>query len=129
MKAALRVLVAVIAIVALGVGATFLVVWVYSTFFRTGRPMAEYEQFAQVAGPWVSVILGPLITYAVVRAATRKLDFEAAKRAAVWIMGLYLLIDLAVLVGAGPSLVGWGFALVSIVGRSLGAWYAVRKHN
>lgn len=126
MKAALRILGAVIAILALGVVATVVVVWVFSTFIQPGRPVAEYEQFAQVAGPWVSVLLGPPITYGVVRRATRSLDAMAARRMAAWIMGIYALVDLAVVVGAKPSPSGWVFVVVSLTGRSVAAWLATR---
>jgi len=127
-KAALKVLGAVFGIVTLGVLATFIVVWVYSTFFQPGRPMSEYEQFAQVAGPWVSVTLGPLITYLFVRLATRSLDAMAARRMAAWIMGIYVLVDLAVVVGAKPSPSAWVFVVVSLAGRSLAAWFATKRN-
>lgn len=129
MKAALRILGAVVAIVALGVVATVLVVWVFSTFIQPGRPVAEYEQFAQIAGPWVSVLVGPPITYGVVRRATRSLDRQAALRTAVWIMALYALVDVTVLIGAKPSSAVWAIAAVSLAGRSVAAWFASRPRS
>lgn len=127
MKAALRVLGAVLTIVVTGVLLTIGVVWVYSTLVAPGKPVAAYEQFAQTAGPWVSVVAGPVITYLVVRRWTRSLDARNALRMAIWIMAMYLLVDIAVLAGNQPEISVWGFAAVSAAGRCLGAWLAARR--
>lgn len=105
---------------------TILVVWAYSTFVSPGKAIADYEQFAQSAGPWISVIAGPPITFFFVRMATKKALQGDKMRTAIWIMAIYLLFDIAVLAGSKPELEIWLFATVSALGRCLGAWLAVR---
>lgn len=127
MKSALRIVGSVLAIIALGVMATVLVVWVYSTFITTGKPMAHYQAFASEAGPWVSVTVGPIITYLVVWLATKRMEPRHASRAARWIMGVYLCFDIGVLALANPQTHVWVFAVVSATARCLAAWLAVRQ--
>lgn len=127
MKSALRVIGSVLGITILGIIATILVVWVYSTFVAPGKQVSEYQAFANVAGPWVSVIIGPLATFFVVRMATRKSTSETAKQQAFWIMGLYLALDVTVLIASAPKPAVWVFAIISGLGRCAAAWLAVSQ--
>ena len=126
MKSGVRVVGSVLGITIFGILITVLVVWVYSTFVLPGKPLRDYQAFANIAGPWVSVTVGPLATYCVVRMATRRLEPAAARREALWIMGLYLALDLSVLLGSSAKPYVWGFAAVSVLGRCAAAWLAVR---
>lgn len=125
----LRVLGTVVGMVASGVILTVAVVWLYSTFLSPGLPTAEYSQFAQTSGPWISVVAGPPITYLWIRLATGSVSAGVAGRIAFWIMGIYLMVDLAVLAGTQASGSVWLFALVSALGRSIAAWLAVRSRS
>jgi len=127
-KSFFRVVGSVIGITILGILSTVLVVWVYSTFMAPGKPLSEYQAFANVAGPWVSVLVGPLVTYLVVRMATSRLEPAPSQREAIWIMGLYLTLDLSVLLATGTNQSVWVFAAVSALGRCTAAWLAVRPH-
>lgn len=128
MKSAARIFGSVLGITILGILATILVVWVYSTFVAPGKPVSEYSAFANIAGPWVSVIVGPLATYLVVSIALRRSLPTAAKREVLWIMGIYLTFDLAVLIASAVKPSVWVFACISGLGRCLAAWLAVRKN-
>ncbi|MBL8065193.1 MAG: hypothetical protein JNM34_04955 [Chthonomonadaceae bacterium] len=126
MKSFFRVVGSVLGITILGILATVLVVWVYSTFMAPGKPLNEYKAFANVAGPWVSVLVGPLVTYLVLRMATSRLEPAPSQREALWIMGLYLTLDLSVLLATGTIQSVWLFATISALGRCTAAWFAVR---
>lgn len=127
MKSAFRIIGSVLGITILGIIATVVVVWVYSTFVAPGKPVSEYQAFANVAGPWVSVIIGPLATFLVVRMATKKSAPEVAQQQALWIMGLYLALDVTVLIASAPKQTVWVFAIISGLGRCAAAWLAVRQ--
>ncbi len=127
MKTALRIVGSVLAIVTLGILATVLVVWVYSTFLAPGKTVEHYQAFAKEAGPWVSVIAGPLITYCVVRLTTKRMEPRHASQTTLWIIGAYLCIDIGVLALTDPQTQVWAFAVVSATARCLAAWLAVRQ--
>lgn len=127
MKAGLRIVGSVLAIITLGILTTVLVVWVYSTFVAPGKTIEQYQAFAKEAGPWVSVIAGPLITYYVVRLTTKRMEPRHASQMTLWIMGAYLCIDIGVLALTDPQKQVWAFAVVSATARCLAAWLAVRQ--
>ena len=127
MKAFLRVIGATFAIIAGGILATVIVVWVYSTFVAPGKPFSEYQAFAQLAGPWVSVTVGPIVTYFFVALATRRLESKQARNEGIAIMLIYLGVDVAVLVSSSPAGGVWAVAGISAIGRCVAAWLAVRR--
>lgn len=104
--AALGVMVANVAI-------SFAMVWVYSTFISPGRPLAHYEAFAATAAPIGSVVAGiPLMLLAgwlLGRGRQRRPALIAAGAAAL----LYILLDLAILLGAHAGGSVWGWAALS----------------
>jgi SNF family Na+-dependent transporter len=100
--AALGVMIANVAI-------SFGIVWVYATFLDPGQPFARYEAFAATAAPISSVVAGiPLMLaagYVLAKGRSRRGALLAAGAAAL----LYILLDLAILLGmhAGGSVWGW----------------------
>src|SRR5687767_7187801 len=112
--AALGVMIANVAI-------SFGVVWVYSTFFNPGQPYAHYEAFAAEAAPVGSVVAGiPLMLvagYLLAKGRPRRGALLAAGAAAL----LYILLDLAILLGAQASGTVWGWAALSHATKLLSA--------
>lgn len=129
MKKALSVLGAVFLILAGGIACSVLVVWVYSAFLAPGRPMTDYQAFAQASAPVVSVIAGPLVTYLAIRLLVRKSQGREALLLAAFAMGLYALLDLSVLVMSRPSPGVWGLAALSLSLRVAAAWAAAASRR
>lgn len=127
MKAAISVIGAVLLIIAGGVLASILAVWVYSTFVQPGQPLSAYQSFAQESGPIVSIIAGPLVTYGVLRWLLRALPKDVARRRAWVIMAIYLIFDLVVLAANQPQAKVWGFAAASALLRVGAAMLATRR--
>lgn len=126
MKAVGSVLGAFVLIVIGGIAASVLVVWIYSTFINSGQAMSVYQAFAEQSAPIVSVIVGPLVTYGVIRLFVRKLQYELAKKHAVMVMALYAVFDIAVVAVNQPTAAIWGIAALSLTLRAIAAWLAVR---
>jgi len=112
--AALGVMIANVAI-------SFGVVWVYATFFNPGQPFAYYEAFAQTAAPVSSVVAGiPLMLvagYLLAKGRPRRGALIAAGAAA----STYILMDLAIILGAQASGSIWGWAALSHATKFLSA--------
>ncbi len=76
------------------IAATFAWVAVYSYLVHPGETPAFYQRYAQVAGPWVSLIAGTPIFYLV----CRWIGSQAPSRAwptAMALFGLFVLLELA----------------------------------
>ena len=103
------------------VAISFGVVWVYSTFLDPGQPFTRYEAFAATAAPISSVIAGiPLMLvagYLLAKGRPRRGALLAAGSAAL----LYILLDLAILLGAQASGSVWGWAALSHATKILSA--------
>jgi hypothetical protein len=97
------------------VAATFAWVAVYSHGVAPGQPLAAYEAHAQVAGPWVAVLGGVPLFYAIGRRGgpTRA---QIALAGYVGVDGVLLLV-----LGPTPSALGW-----AAVSYSTKAWAAIR---
>ena len=95
------------------VAISFGVVWVYSAFFNPGQPFAHYQGFAETAAPISSVVAGiPLMLLAgmmLARGRPRRAALVAAGAAAL----VYIVLDLAVLLGAGAEGGIWFWAALS----------------
>ena len=104
--AALGVMIANVAI-------SFGMVWVYSTFISPGRPLSDYQSFAATAAPISSVVAGiPLMLlagYLLARGRQERAALLAAGAAAL----VYILLDLAILIGAHASGSVWVWAALS----------------
>ena len=98
---------------------------VYSYAIHTGETQEFYEAFARVSGPWVSLIAGGPTFFLIARWIRRRAQ-SAALGTAMAMAGLYLAIEIAVLLlwpgntsGAIPFVIG-GFVL-KVAGAWLGA--------
>lgn len=112
--AALGVMIANVAI-------SFVMVWLYSIFVNPGQPFSHYQAFAATAAPIGSVVAGiPLMLLAgflLAKGRQRRAALLAAGAAA----SLYILVDLAILVGAQASGSIWGWAALSHATKLLAA--------
>jgi hypothetical protein len=77
------------------VAAAFLWVAVYSHLIAPGQEMNAYRQYAQVASPWVSVIVGVPVFFLLGR-------WLKSRRAAMLLFGLFLALDM-VLIAVIPA--------------------------
>lgn len=77
------------------------VAWValYSLVIAPGLPEEAYHAHAQVASPYVSIVLGGPVFWAL----ARWLRSRGLPRRSAWVVWtVYTLVDLAVVVGVGP---------------------------
>jgi hypothetical protein len=112
---------AALGVMVLNVATSFGVVWAYSTFVAPGQSLSHYEAFATTAAPVSSVIAGiPLMLFAgflLAKGRTRRDALLAAGLCAL----VYILLDLAILIGAHASGAVWGWAMLSQVTKLLAA--------
>ena len=112
---------AALGVMVLNVAISFGVVWAYSTFIAPGQSLSHYEAFATTAAPVSSVIAGiPLMLLAgflLAKGRTRRDALLAAGLCAL----VYILLDLAILIGAHASGAVWGWAALSQATKLLAA--------
>ena len=103
------------------VAVSFGVVWFYSAFVNPDQPFAHYEAFAAEAAPVSSVVAGiPLMLaagYLLAKGRPRRGALLAAGAAAL----VYILVDLAILLGARASGSIWSWAALSHATKALSA--------
>lgn len=77
--------------------------WVafYSHVIHPGEAPAFYQRYAEAASPWVSVIAGFPVFYFVCRWVGSRVR-AGAWPTAMALFGLYVLLDLALILSAGP---------------------------
>lgn len=93
--------------------ATFAWVALYSYLVHPGETAAYYQRHAQVAGPWVSLLVGTPIFYLVCRWIGSRVPSRAWPTAMA-LFGFFVLVDLPVIFSAGtPSLRILGFVVAS----------------
>jgi hypothetical protein len=122
--AALGVMIANVAI-------SFGIVWVYSTFISPGRTLSYYQSFAAAAAPIGSVVAGiPLMLLAgflLARGRPKRAALLTAGAAAL----VYILLDLAILLGAHAGGSIWAWAALSqatkLMAALAGAALAIRR--
>jgi len=84
--------------------AAFAWVTIYSHLLHPGESLAFYQQYALMAGPWVSMVMGIPVFYLASR------WFARTWPTAMGLFGIYLLTDVALLTllaGDNPNLVPW----------------------
>jgi len=96
------------------VALSFFMVWVYSAFISPGQTQGYYEAFAMRAAPIGSVVAGiPLMLLAGFLLAKGR-----EKRAALFAAGaaalVYILLDMAIVLGAVASVSLWGWAVLAL---------------
>lgn len=104
---------AALAVMIANVAISFGVVWVYSTFLSPGQPLSHYQSFAETAAPIGSVVAGiPLMLlagYLLGRGRQKSGALLAAAAAAL----VYIVLDVAILVGAHAGGSIWAWAALS----------------
>ena len=112
---------AALGVMVLNVAISFAVVWAYSTFLAPGQSLSHYEAFATTAAPVGSVVAGiPLMLLAgflLAKGRTRRGALLAAGACAL----IYILLDVAILIGAHASGAIWGWATHSQATKLLSA--------
>ena len=104
---------AALAVMIANVAISFGIVWVYSTFISPDQPLSRYQAFAETAAPIGSVVAGiPLMLlagYLLGRGRQRRGALLAAGAAAL----VYIVLDVAILVGAKAGGAVWAWAALS----------------
>lgn len=104
---------AALGVMVVNVAISFGVVWAYSTFVAPGQSLSRYEAFATTAAPVSSVIAGiPLMLLAGFLLAKGH-DRRGALLAAGACALLYIVLDMAILIGAHAGGSIWAWAMLS----------------
>ena len=111
--------------------ATFAWVALYSYLVHPGETQAFYERYAQVAGPWVSLLAGTPIFYLVCRWIGSRVPSRAWPTAMA-LFSLFVLVDFALILAAGtrsPRILGFVAAsyLLKLLACHLGGRSAARS--
>lgn len=94
------------------VGIHILYMVVYSYLINPGQDMAHYQAHAQFSGPYSSIVVGIPLMFLVCRWIGKKFAAESSVTAALLIWLVYFLIDLTVILFAGPL---GGLALLFVI--------------
>jgi hypothetical protein len=112
------------------IAAAFAWVAVYSYLIHPGETPAFYQRYAEVAGPWVSILAGTPIFYLVCRWIGSR-DPGRAWPTAMALFGLFALLDLALtalaLSAGAPSPRLVGFLAASYLLKLLACHFAGRS--
>ncbi len=113
------------------VAAAFAWVALYSYLVHPGETPAFYQRYAQVAGPWVSLLAGTPIFYLVCRWIGLRVPSRAWPTAMA-LFGLFVLVDFALILAAGtpsPRILGFVAAsyLLKLLACHLGGRSAARR--
>jgi hypothetical protein len=96
---------------------------VYSYVIRTGETPEFYSEFAKVSGPWVSLLAGGPVFFLIARWVRRRTGSAAALGTAMAMVGLYVAIEIALLLLApGDVRAILPFAIGGFVLKAAGAW-------
>ena len=113
------------------IAATFAWVALYSYLVHPGETPAFYQRYAQVAGPWVSLLAGTPIFFLVCRWIGSRVPSRAWPTAMA-LFGLFVLVDLALMLSArtpSPRILGFMAAsyLLKLLACHLGGRSAARR--
>ena len=113
------------------IAATFAWVAIYSYFLHPGETPDFYQRYAQVAGPWVSLLAGTPIFYLVCRWIGSGVPSRAWPTAMA-LFGLFVLVDFALILAAGtpsPRILGFVAAsyLLKLLACHLGGRHAAGR--
>ena len=113
------------------IAAAFAWVAFYSYFVHPGETADFYQRYAEVAGPWVSLLAGTPIFYLVCRWIGSRVPSRAWPTAMA-LFGLFVVVDFALILAAGtpsPRIVGFVAAsyLLKLVACHLAARSTARR--
>ncbi|MDH3222558.1 MAG: hypothetical protein OEO23_02490 [Gemmatimonadota bacterium] len=117
---------ATLLVMALNVAVSYVWVAVYAFFIEPGHDGAFYEAYAQTAAPYSSIIAGIPLVYFFGRWVARWGQREAPMRHAMTLWGMYLVLDVVILVGAGVIARLAPLAAVSFATKGMAAYAAGR---
>ncbi len=97
--------------------------WValYSHLIEPGQPIAAYQAHAQASGPWVSLILGVPVFFALGRWLARHRP-NAVRESAIALGVGYVVIDLTILLALAPSAIPWGMVAANYTAKLIATW-------
>ena len=105
----------------------------YSYFINPGHSHAFYEEYAQTAAPFCSIIFGIPVLYIVARWIGGKWESNFAVKAALLVWLVYALIDLSALTAAGWTIQLAVISFISMTTKLIAAYFgglaASRKIN
>ena len=114
-----------VAAMILNVAMSFVWVWIYS-LVEPGQSEAAYTAYAQQLAPVSSVVFGAPILFAAGWLAGRGRPVREAARMGLIVAGLYVAIDLAILVAAGALGGIWVWAVLSWATKLPAGWLGGR---
>jgi hypothetical protein len=95
----------------------------YSYLINPGHDERVYQEYAQVAAPYCSIVAGIPLFYFVCRWLGGKLESNFAVKAALLIWVVYTLIDVSVLTAAGLNMRLAVLAAISMTTKLLSAYF------
>lgn len=124
---------AALAVMIANVAISFGIVWAYSTFISPGQALSYYQAFAETVAPIGSVVAGiPLMLLAGYFLGRGRLKRDALRVACAAALA-YILLDLAILIGAHASGQVWLWAALSqttkLAAALAGAALAIRRRS
>lgn len=115
------------------VGLSILYIAFYSYFINPGQDQAFYQEYANIAAPYCSIIAGIPVFYFVCRWIGGKWEANFAVKAALHVWLVYALIDLSALTAAGWTVQLAILSFISLTTKLIAAYFgglaASRKIN
>lgn len=111
-----------IVVMILNVVAFILYMVIYGNFINPGHPQAFYQEYAQKAGPYSSIIAGIPLMYLAARWLGRKFTPSNSVKAALLMWLTYMLLDAAILTFSG-ELMNILILFIASFATKLGAAY------
>ena len=103
------------------IGSAFAWVAIYSYWLNPGQPLAVYEQYAQVSSPWVSILAGIPIFYALSRWLARNWPTALA------LFILVMVVDMLLLATASNGQLPLGLVAASHLSKLLACYLGTRS--
>lgn len=99
---------------------------VYSNLIQPGGTLADYQEYAQRASPIVSLVAGPLVFGALGFLLASRMK-EAGERELRWIVGLYLGLDILIVLSlAEPLTYNLLLWIPNAITKMLAVWAGIR---
>lgn len=96
---------------------------IYSYLINPGHEAQFYQEYAQTAAPYSSIVTGIPVLYLVCRWIAGKWDQDFAVKAALLVWLVYAVIDLSILTAAGWTARSAVLSLISMSTKLLAAYF------